>query len=103
MSEKVITLPNRDEMLRRLIGVSDTMLQQERFYPLLLESAEGERSAQGVAAMLVLAIHDYVEDLPPIMARLMYPLAPKFVEALVDDQEVAEEAKSLLEEAFSVK
>lgn len=101
MSEKVIILPNRDEMLARLLKVNDGSHLQERFYPTLLEQAGQERVAQGVVMMLVFAIHDYVEGLPPAMAGLMYKQAPDFIDALVNDPEIAKEAKDSLQEALS--
>lgn len=103
MKEKVITLPAREEMLDRLKKVSDNSHMQERFYPILLKHAGEEKVAQGVVMMLALAIHDYVEGMPPMMSNLMYMQAPQFIEALVDDKEVAQQAKTFLEEALSAK
>jgi len=101
MSEKVITLPNRDEMLERLLKVDDNSHTQEGFYPILLKQAGQERVAQGIVMMLALAIHNYVEGMPPFMANLMYMLAPDFIDALVSDAETAKEAKNFLREALS--
>ena len=101
MSEKVITLPNRDEMLKRLLKVSDNSHMQERFYPILLKQAGQERVARGIVMMLALAIHDHVEGMPPVMANLMYMQAPDFIDALVSDAETAKAAKSFLQEALS--
>ena len=95
MIEKVITLPNRDEMLERLLKVSDNSHLQERFYPILLKQAGQERVLQGIVMMLALAIHDYVEGMPPVMANLMYMQAPDFIDALVSDAETAKESKEL--------
>src|SRR3989344_4313266 len=103
MSEKVITLPNREEILQRLLWVSDDSDMQERFYPILLKSAGQKRVAQGVVMMLALAIYDYVEGMPPVVANLMYIQAPQFIEALVDDPKVAEQAKTFLQEALAAK
>lgn len=103
MSEKVITLPDRESMLERLLKVNDHSGMQEKFYPILLESAGQEYVAQGVVMMLALAIHDYVEGMLPVMSNLLYVQAPQFVEALVDDPEVAEQAKSFLQEALNAK
>lgn len=98
--EKVITLPNREEMLARLIKISDNSLLQERFYPILLKSAGQERVPQGIVMMLALAIHNYTEGMPPVMANLMYMQAPGFIDALVTDPEAAQEAKGLLQEVL---
>jgi len=101
MNEKVITLPNRDEMLERLLKVSNDSHKQQNFYPILLKKAGQELVAQGVVLMLALAIHDYVEGMPPVMVNLMYMEAPDLIDALVIDAETAEEAKSFLQEAIS--
>src|SRR3989344_5470785 len=101
MSEKIITLPNREEMLQRLLKVNDDSHAQEKFYPILLAEAGRELVAQGVVMMLALAIHDYTEGLPPVMVSLMYMHAPRFIDALVDDVETAKEAKDFLQAALS--
>lgn len=101
MSEKVITLPGAEEMLARLIKVSDIGHAQEQFYPLLLEHAGTEKVAEGVTMMLVLAICDYTAGLPPMMAAVMFTMAPRFIDALVDDKEVAEQAKAMLQQALA--
>lgn len=96
---KIITLPDRDDMLKRLLKVSDGSLLQERFYPILLEQAGQELAApQGIVMMLELAIQDYVKGMSPIIAIQMYMQAPDFIDALVSDAEIAKEAKSLLQE-----
>ena len=100
MSEKTIVLPTREDMLRRLIAVRDNSHYQERFYPILLKAAGQRRVAQGVVMMFTLAIHDYTQGLPPMMANLVYMDVPEFIDALVDDKEVAEEAKTFLEQAL---
>ena len=101
MNEKVITLPNRDEMLERLVKVSDNSHLQERFYPILLKQAGQERVALGIVMMLALATHDYVKGMPAVMANLMYMQAPGFIDALVSDPETAKEAKGFLKEVLS--
>ena len=102
-NEKVITLPNREEMLARLLKVNDNSHMQEKFYPILLEDAGQKRVALGVVTMLALAIHDYTKGMPPIMASTLYMEAPHFIDALVDDPEAAKEAKVFLQEAMEGK
>ncbi len=99
--QKIITLPDRDEMLKRLLKVSDDSHMQERFYPILLKKAGQKQVALGVVNMLALAIHDYTEGLPPVMTTMMYMQVPEFIDALVDDPEAAKEAKGFLQEALS--
>lgn len=101
MNETVITLPSREEMIERLLKVSDVDHVQQKFYPHLLKNAGQERVPQGVVMMLVLAISDYTAGMPAMMVNLMYMQAPKFIEALVVDAGVAEEAKALLKEVLA--
>jgi hypothetical protein len=98
--DAVVTLPNRDEMLKRLVSVSDESHFQERFYPILLRSANRELVAGGVVMMFTLAIHDYTKGMPPMMANLVYMYVPRFIDALVDDKQVASDAKKFLQEAI---
>jgi len=50
--------------------------------------------------MLVLAIHDYTQGLPPQMATSMYMQAPNFIDALVADPVVAEQVKKSLKDSL---
>jgi hypothetical protein len=73
---------------------------QEKFYPLLLKSAGQELVAPGIIMMFALAIHDYTKDMPPIMANLLYQQIPQFIDALVKDSEIANDAKDFLKESI---
>jgi hypothetical protein len=85
--EKIIQLPARDEMLRRLIKVDDRPHPIERFYPLILEHAGEKLSGPGVVMMLLTAMGDYTNGLPPKAFKLLMTRFNEFVKALVDDQE----------------
>jgi len=85
MKNKVITLPNRKEMLRRLNEVSRKSYLQENFYPILLKSAEQELAVQEFVIMFMQAINHYTENMPSIAKRMMYKLVPEFIEALLVD------------------
>jgi hypothetical protein len=99
MFEKAVVLPDREEMLNRLLGVSHSGHMRQYFYPKLLEHAGEKKHAGGVAMMLTLAAADYEQQSPPppgassIAFRLLIPL---FAEVLVDDSEVLTETKELL-------
>lgn len=101
MSEKVITLPQADDMFRRLVQVNDSAHLRERFYPLLLEHAGTEKVPDGVTLMVMLAIAEYTGNLPVVVQSAMLVSAPRFIDALVDDAEVAAEAKQLFADAIS--
>ena len=98
--EKIIKLPEREEMLKRLISVSDNDRMQERFYPILLKNAGEERVAMGVVMMFVLAIADYTDGMPAALSAVLMMYVPSFVDALIDDKEVAQDAKNFLEKAL---
>lgn len=100
MSEKVITLPNHEDMQQRLLAVDDDERLQHEFYPHLLQHAGEEKVAQGVVMLLALAIFDFTNGMPPMMSGLMYMRANRYVDALVDDPEVADAAKRFLAEAL---
>jgi hypothetical protein len=101
MNDKVITLPDADDMLRRLIEVDDINHLQERFYPLLLRNAGEEKVATGVVMMITLAIHDYSEGMPPMIQGLMFMNMENYLKALIDDEEVLQEAIEFFEKAKS--
>lgn len=101
VNEKVVTLPNREEMLANLIKVKGDPHLQENFYPILLKQAGQERVSRGIVMMLMLAIYDYTKGMPPVIANIMYMQAPDFIDALVSDPEVKKEAKSFLQQALS--
>jgi hypothetical protein len=100
MSEKVITLPEAEEMKRRLLSVDDNSHMQQKFYPILLKQAGQERVGMDVVMMLALAIHDYTEGMPAIMSNMLYMRADEFVDALIEDEDVATEAKAQLKQAL---
>ncbi|HRY22324.1 MAG TPA: hypothetical protein P5311_00975 [Candidatus Dojkabacteria bacterium] len=102
MNDKVITLPDADDMLHRLIEVDDINHLQERFYPLLLRNAGEEKVATGVVMMITLAIHDYSEGMPPMIQGLMSMNMENYLKALIDDEEVLQEAIEFFQEVKSM-
>ncbi len=97
---KIIILPNKEEMLKRLMKVSDNSHLNQKFYPLLLESAGKEIAPQGVVMMFAFAINKYVEGMPQVVEELLYMYVPDFITALINDVEVAEQIKNMLKEAL---
>jgi hypothetical protein len=102
MTLKHVMLPNREEMLRRLLKVDSNPHSVNRFYPSLLQFAETPKTAVGFAQMLVMAIEGYVERFP-LIRGIMYMTAPFYVDVLVDDQEFAEEVKRILLEVYPLE
>lgn len=100
MPGKRFTLPSKEEMLQRLLNVNDSPHAQQKFYPLLTKYAGQERVAMGVVLMLQLAIHDYCQGMPAMIAMTLNMQMNEFIDALCPDQEVAAEAKAFFEQAM---
>ena len=94
MSEEVFKLPGRDEMLQKLLKISDEPHLVQHLYPRLLESAGEERVAIGIVMQLQLAIHDYTGGMPPAMQKVLNLYMPRFIEALAPNEAAANGAKS---------
>ncbi len=97
---KTVVLPGRDEMLRRLLTINDSPHLQQKFYPLILKEAGIEADAQAIVMIFTLAISTYVQGLPQQVEMLMYVQLPHYIDALIDDKEVAVEAKVFLQDAL---
>ncbi len=99
---KVITLPNRDEMLQRLLELNDSSHLQEHFYPLLLKYAERKCNAPGLLVVLSLVFGEYrqVVPLPPLVTATRNDVMQMLllIDALVDDREVVRQAESFIQE-----
>jgi hypothetical protein len=90
---KAIILPESEEMLERLMKVNDNPHAKEQLYPILMKEAGSRLVAQGVVMILTLAIADYAKGVLPIVARRINLQFSDFIDALITDPEVAEEAK----------
>jgi len=98
MINKVVTLPNEQEIVDRLkkVDIGANGYMAERFYPLIAAEAGRELVAQGIIIMLTLKIYNFTHSgYPPAMEGVLHMYVPQFVDALIDDPEVAEEAKRL--------
>lgn len=97
----LITLPDRETMLERLRAVDDNSHLQERFYPLLTKAAGEKMQPMGVVMLLVLAVNDYVEGMPPMIASLLLKRAEQFIDALIEDEVMAAKAKEIISQMLS--
>ena len=98
MTYKTVVLPERDDMLGRLKGAIDEPHIEQGFYSLLLAHAGEEKAApEGVAMMLVLAMADYATGLPEVMWRTLNVALPRFIAALVDDEDVRRETLEFIQ------
>lgn len=108
MSKKKAKLPERQQMLQQLIAMNSSQYLQEKFYPLVLEYAGQEKTANDIASMLITAICKFAVDdagsNPGIIpsaraARIIREQGPNLVDALVDDSGVADMSKRILSES----
>lgn len=98
---KITTLPtDPEEIITRLKQVNDAD-EAMQLYGIIARDAGRELVALGVVMMFVLAIADTTKGYPPFLKSLMYTDIPAWIDALIDDQEVATEAKELLAEVLN--
>jgi hypothetical protein len=101
MAEKLVTLPERDEMLARLKKINQSPSALEHFYPRLLANAGAELTGAGIAVMLKQALAGYILGGSWVLVYILCAQAPQFIDALVNDLEVARDAKNLLDLSFA--
>lgn len=85
--EELITLPDQEEMLARLVAIDDLPHLVKKFYPLLLEQAGQQKYRSGVELMVRLAIDNYTQDLAPAVATAIELMEPDIIEALTKPAE----------------
>jgi hypothetical protein len=90
---KITKLLDTKTMLENLIKVNDIPHLQERFYPKLIKRAGDELNGLGVLLAVQIAIAEYTEGMPPMMAHLMQFQVEDFCAAMINDQEVLADAK----------
>lgn len=90
MARDTFTLPEQEEMLRRLVEAEGDQYLQEKFYPLLLVHAGTEKHPVGIVMLLQLAIADFADQLGPSMRIRMWDiLVPRWIKALCPTKELA--------------
>lgn len=97
-----IILPDKEEILSRLNNIAPDPYLDERFYPLIAQSAGLELVAEGIVMMFGLKIYDFMHSggqYPPIIEFTLSQLVPRFIDALIDNKTVAERAKAIWETA----
>lgn len=96
-----VTLPkDPQEIVQRLKTRNDENTLVEKLYPIIANSAGRELVAPGIVIMFMLAIHDFMQNgYPPVIERVLILNIPSWIDALIDDKEVAETAKQWLNEA----
>lgn len=97
MSLRTTRLPEGYGMFDRLVKVNNNQHLQDRFYPLLLEIAGLDITADRLALHIVLSIDKYYTERGNWGPRIhLSKIAPEFVDAIVDEMDFAREVKALL-------
>lgn len=91
----MFTLPDAEEMRRRLRAVDDSSHIDLGFYPVLERSAGESKNALGFALLWLTATSTYTMGLPPEMISAIMVSTPSYVEALIDDEEARTEVLEL--------
>ncbi len=102
--QTIIILPDKEEIINRLkkveMGVYNYMTEQ--FYPLIAQEGGRKLIARDVVIMLTIKIHYFVQSCGylPMMEGVLHMYVPQFIDALIDDKDVADQAKHLHQEAI---
>jgi hypothetical protein len=96
---KVITMPEKEEIISRLKNiVTDTYLQ-DRLFPVIAKHLAGkELVGEGVVIALEQAFYTYSEGITANMAGLLHLDIKRYIDALVDDEEVKLAAFKMVDE-----
>lgn len=95
---KTFTLPDSKEIVRRLSTVYDDELAQA-LYAYIADRAGRPLFSLGIVTMFAQGIDTVSAGYAPVMKNIMQSYIPNWIDALVDDKEVAKEAKDYYEKA----
>ena len=101
-NEKAITMPGREEMLKKLkeAKLLGTTPQTDEFYEHFVNSVAGqEKVGAGLSIAWVLTEYDVLKEYPPIMQGLMNMSFERAIDAVTPDKEVARDAKEIMQRA----
>lgn len=93
----IVQLPEREEMLERLLRLQDFPLANADFFPLLLRNAGQKLAPRGVLIMIMLAIEEYNKGFRIGLYDMMFATF-KIVNVLVDDENAREAIKEMFPE-----
>lgn len=97
-----ITLPDREELLARLLeipGAGDNSFLQRKLFPLLLENAGQTRDAIGIFMMVAQVVYSATDGEADTVFFALELAVPEIIDALCVDEEVAAEAKEHYKQA----
>ncbi len=88
------TLPQADEMLKRLMAVDKWPILIRSYYPAIVEAAGAELNSHGIVMLLLNATAEVDEVADSRVSAPLYGMIPRYIDAIVDDAGVATEAKN---------
>jgi hypothetical protein len=86
MNDTIITLPNADEMMRRLRSVMDETHAVANLYPNITKHAGEQKTPEGINLMVMLAVYDYADGLPTVVIAGLEVIIPDLVQALTSER-----------------
>lgn len=86
------------EIIRRLSAVNDERNMVEKLYPEIARRSGTELLPQGIVLMFELAAYNFGKQYPPPASAIVRGFVPLWIDALIDDKKVADEAKKWLED-----
>jgi hypothetical protein len=94
MSERIVTLPNRETLTQNLLSISCHGFYQDHLYPMIVQHAEEEKTIPQLVKWLALVIMQAFEEsyTPVGVIGHIY----QFLPALIMDEEVREQAEDYL-------
>lgn len=97
MKKTTFTLPDRIEIVERLKKVDGNLFLAKTFYTTIAQSAAQEFHPEGFVMMILTKIDQYSKYQPVDVASLKMKI-PSYIDALVDDKEMAQAAKIFYQE-----
>ena len=88
-----VKMPDGDEMFRRLQSVDKWPTLMNNCYPVMLQAAGQSLNSHGVVLMLLSGISELDGKVDKRVSAPLYNMIPQFIDVLVDDDNIREEAK----------
>lgn len=87
-------IPNREELLNRLVEVNNDSHLVADFSPHLLKYAGSQKNGMGVVMAFELALADFLQGYPPIIGNALRVDMDRYIDALMPNELVAADAKA---------
>jgi hypothetical protein len=95
-----ITIPNQEELRKRLCEFSDNPHYVQKLYPLIENSCGNTFAPEGVILMLNMAIYSYSAGIPEIVYINLMMNIPKLISAVVADETLQHQTIAVYEEVY---